>query len=1144
MKKKFCFDRDGKFSGLIKLLKVMKLTVFLLLVSVAGVFASKSYSQTKILNLNMRGATVKEVIKNIEEQSEFYFLYSENLIDVERKVNVNIKKHKIEQVLNLLFEGTDVDYSIRDRIIVLTTPEMLKGELVALQQQKSVSGKVTDSKDQTLPGVTVVVKGTNNGTVTDANGEYSLSGIPSGGILQFSFVGMGKQEVVVANQTTINIIMRDEAIGLDEVIAIGYGTQKKSDLTGSIASVKAEEIADLPVRSITEALQGRVAGVMINKSSGKPGASSEIIIRGVGSINGLNPLFIIDGVSRGNNVTYNPKDVESIEIIKDASAAAIYGAQAAGGVVLITTKKGSFNQKTEINVSSNYGVREASNTYKMLETEPYIEARQAIGDDYALWNNPSSLPNTNWFDELFQTGIEQSHIVSLTGGTEKCNYYVSAGYEGEEGIEKGNKWERFSLRANSDYKLGKKVTVGTKLYGARITADPYTQNIPWRSLPYMSVYDDDGTFSSVPPEAEFSGGNDVASLAFHHYKSGTSVFNTDVYLDWEIIDGLHFLTTGSAGLSANYTDNFTEADNLRRSPNPASYTKSSWYSESYTVTSTLTYSKVFEEKHDFKAMVGYEIKNSNRSSLSANANSFPVQVAESFALSTNSSKTASGSLTYGRFLSQFARINYAYDNRYLLTANVRRDGSPKFGPTNRWGVFPSVSVGWKLSEEEFFKNLDLSWVTMIKPRVSWGILGNDAALANFAYVNSYKGVAYHSFDESGSVTAYNSTKVINEDIKWEEIHTNNYGIDFLLFDSKLTGSAEYYKRNTKDMIYNLPTPASSGIGERNNNTSSMPVNIGSIVNEGWELSISFRDKIGDFRYNIAGNLSHNKNEVIDLGLPTAYIYSGSGSFPFSGTRPFKTVNGLPIGQIYGFQTNGLIKDQAQIDQLNATAKQKYEAETGKDPSNIYYFKSGTGPGDLLFVDNDGDGRITDADRTFLGNPWPKYQYGLNLNLGWKNIDLMVDIVGIEGRDVFNCVKSNEESFAQDFQSTDKIFGASYSFGNGLTDQPALGHINSQTGAFVKDPNLNYRSYSDYFVEDGSYMKIKNISLGYTFPESMLADLNIKKLRIFVTGQNLFTFTKFTGLDPEFSNNVKNHGLYTFSTYPQTKLYSVGLDLTF
>ncbi len=683
------------------------------------------------------------------------------------------------------------------------------------------------------------------------------------------------------------------------------------------------------------------------------------------------------------------------------------------------------------------------------------------------------------------------------------------------------------------------------MYMAKTSQNPYTQNIPWRTLPYMAIRNADGSFAKVPSEVEFSGGNDIASLAYRHQKSGALLLDGVMFADWEILKGLNFRTTAGGGFSTGYTDNFTEKNLLLRTAQAESYSKSSSYGESYQLTTQLTYGKVFREKHDFKVMAGYEIRKSFGSSLSGTATGFPVQVAESFGLSTNPTRSADGSLSYGRLLSQFGRLNYTYNNKYLLTANVRRDGSTKFGPSNRWGVFPSLGVGWKVNEEPFFDKISNGVITLLKPRVSWGILGNDAAIGNFAYQPSYVQVNQHSFDETNIVGGFNSIKVVNQDIKWEQINTINAGIDINLFRDRLSISAEYYDRQTMDMLYNLPIPLSSGIARFNAANSTMPVNIGKISNRGWELTATYRDRKGSLNYSVSGNISQNHNKVVDLGIPTAYIYSGSLSF-MSGNSPFKTVNGQPVGQIYGLISEGLIQDQKEIDLLNATATEKaLAAGTIKPGAKAYYNHQYTGAGDLRYKDLNGDGKISDLDRTFIGNPWPKFQYGFNLDLDWKGIDFMVQFFGLAGRDVINGAKIFEQSFQQDYQSTQKIFNASYFLGNGLTGQPRLGQVDpSNSSKFIIDPSKNYSWYSSYYVEDGSYLKIKNLSLGYTLPDNLVNRFKLQKLRVYVTGQNLVTFTKFTGLDPEFSNDVKNNGLYGFDIYPQTKYYSVGIDLKF
>lgn len=1114
----------------------MKAISLLLLLSVSVCFANKSYSQSTHLSLNLKNKLVKEVLREIEKNSEYVFFYYNGVLDENRTVSINIKNQTIDNILDELFKSTDNIYKISDRQIFISK----KTELPVIQQQSiEVTGVVTDIERNPLPGVNIVVKGTTNGVISDMDGKYSITVNQPGAILVYSYIGYIPQEHRVEKQSVINVQLSENEEALEEVVVVGYGTQKKSDLTGSIVSIKSDDIKDLNVRSITEALQGRVPGVMINKNSGRAGEGSEIIIRGVGSINGLSPLFIIDGIDRGNSPEYNPKDVESIEVIKDASAAAIYGAKAAGGVVLITTKKGSFNQKTSINVTANYGIRDIAKKYEMLGTADYIRARKEIGEDYPIFHNDiNTLPDTDWFGELFETGHEQSYNISINGGGEKVNYYLSGGYEREDGIQKSNYWERFSLRFNSDYKIRKNLTIGTRIYAAKRLQNPETVEVPWRTMPYITVREEDGSFTPIPLDIGSAGDNPVATLSLSHFKHGGAKVDADIYIDWGIIDGLNLLVTGSAGLNTWYEDRFRGANIYAVTKKKEEYFKKSNYSEDFTLTPTLTYAKTFAGKHDLKAMIGFEVKNGYSNWVESRAFDFPVDVAESFYLSTNPNKEGGGSIGRGHFLSQFARLNYSFDNKYLLTANVRRDGSPKFGPNNKWGVFPSISGGWKISEEAFFKNLELDWVTQIKPRISWGILGNDAAIEDFAYQPAYQTMGVHSFDESTVITGYNNRKIINENIKWEEIHSLNFGLDVSLFSNRFNAAFDVYNRETKDMLYRLNTPQSAGINNQ------MPVNIGSISNKGWELSVSYNNNINDFRYGIGANISHNKNKVINLGLASAYLYDGiiGGALLDSGS-PFKTENGLPIGQIWGYATEGMVQSQTQIDALNQKAKEMAVAR-GEDPTNIWYQFDLTGPGDLLYKDINGDGMINSDDRTYIGNPWPKYQYGINLNMAWKGIDLAIDMVGIAGRDVVNSVKSFEENFFQDFQTTAKIFNASYAFGNGLTSQPAIYREDPNTGFIVKDPNRNYKQTSDYFVENGSYFKIKNITLGYTLPKWILDKMQLSNLRIYFSGQNLITFTKFSGLDPEFSNSPRNHGLYTSGSYPQTKLYSFGLNVGF
>ncbi|GHV47848.1 SusC/RagA family TonB-linked outer membrane protein [Bacteroidia bacterium] len=1134
-------------------LKMMKITILFLFIGAGISSATESYSQSTPLSIHMENSKVKDVFHEIEKNSEYIFFYYDGVLDVNRKVNLRVKNQTVDKILDQLFDGTGNAYAIDDRQIFISAKESTVKIAETVQQTKTVTGVVTDNSQEPLIGVNVLIKGTSVGTVTDINGRFTLSTTQNDPVLVVSYIGYKPQEIKVGTRLSLNIVLQVDELELDEVIVVGYGTQKRSDLTGAISSVKASEIKNIAARSITEAMQGKVAGVMINKSNGKPGERADIIIRGVGSINGLNPLFIIDGIDRGNNVDYNPKDVESIEIIKDASAAAIYGSQAAGGVVLITTKQGKFDQKTKVDFTANYGVRQITKKYNMIGTEDYIRAHQAIGVDYPIWHanrdpsNPainSSLPSTDWFNEVYQTGKEQSYLLSISGGSSKINYYISGGYEREDGIQLDN-WERFSLRFNSKYQLTSNLSLKTTLYAAKVMQDPYTSMGYWRTLPYMNVYNEDGSFAPVVPGIEFSGGNPVADIAYHRYNKGNHFMNADLMLDWHIYDGLHLELTGASNLSSNFNDEWRHSDMLKRAPDTESYQKEVNYGEGYTFNGILRYSKVIADKHDVAALIGYEVKNGMSAGTKVRATGFPIDDPWAFSLSSNANKTASDgnnlNIYHSPFLSQFARLNYTFDNRYILTANVRRDGSPKFGPSHRFGVFPSASVGWKLSKESFFKNLDLSWVSMIKPRASYGVLGNDAALDNYMFQKSYKTLNRHSFNESTILQGYNSTKVVNKNIKWEEIRTLDVGLDAYLFANKLNATFDYYKRDTRDMIYKLSIPVSSGIGNPGNNPEQMPVNIGSIVNNGWEFSLSYRDQIGDFTYSVSGNISHNANRVIDLGLPTAYIYGGNASMAQGGqSQPFKTENGQPVGYIYGLKVERMFTSDEEVKELNRIAKEKYGA-------NAYYQQALTTVGDFKYVDMNGDGRINNDDRTYLGDPWPTYMYGINLNLGWKGFDLGIDMYGVAGREVLNFMKPMERIFLQDFSATNKVFEASYFMGNGATAHPRIVTVNPANGALTRDPNYNYTWYSDYQVEDGSYFKVRNITVGYTLPRQIITKFRVNDLRIYLTGQNLLTFTKFTGLDPEFGDRDHKtyYGLYhEGGNYPQTKLFSVGLNIGF
>lgn len=1023
------------------------------------------------------------------------------------------------------------------------------------QAKKLVSGTVVDKDGQPVIGATVMVPGTTIGAITDANGRYNLSIPSSATSIEISCIAYKAKTVAVSSPGSYNVTLDDDAEMLEETVVVGYGVQKKSNLTGAITSVKSEALEDIPAKSITEAIQGKVAGVYVSKGTGV-GAGSTIYIRGAGSVNGLQPLYIIDGMPGGSNVGLNMDDIESLEVIKDASAAAIYGAAAAGGVILITTKKG-VEGTPKVTFNGKVGLSTAGRQYDLLNTEQYLQMRaETVGSMTDLYNqykaNPSLFPDTDWAHELNLdgTGLNQQYDLSVSGQQGKINYYLSGQYQKEDGLQY-DWWRYFSVLSKVEYAITPKFKVGTRI--ALSKSNNNTDVVGWRtmmrSVPFMTVRNEDGSFTPVPETANSNAVDNYAAELDRNknQNNGGTGANGQLYIDWTIIPGLTFNVTGQAKFSSSYSSAYSAANTTRVTQTADSYTSSTSHGEDYRYFATLTYDKTIGN-HYFNVMGGYEAYWGMSSYVLGTGSSSIVSNPLSLSMVTTKANSASGVLNLnGRSISQFARLNYAFKDRYLLTANVRRDGSTKFGANNRFGIFPSVSLGWKINEEPWFYAPNVS---LIKPRVSYGALGNTDALSEYKYQPAYSAVSaggynsawkwityYNTYSfngsDSGLENGYSMTKATNNDLRWETIVTLDAGIDLAFFQNRLEASFDWYDRRTSGMLYNISLPSTSGV------SGTMPVNLGSISNKGVEFAISWRDKIGDLNYSISANASHNVNKMVDIGDTEASISAGSlnltngNSSLTTGKGTHYTVNGQPIGMIYGFKTDGIIKDQAEIDALNANAKAK--------GFNCYQ-TSLTGPGDLKYVDVNGDGHIDSEDADFIGNPWPKLQYGGNISLEWRGIDFSADFVGIYGRDVVNAMIPFEYLFQTDYQTTTKIYNTSFTNGNGLTEYPRV-YNKDANNAITRDPNGNYQVMSDFMVEDGSYLKVKNITIGYSLPKNVINRVGLEHARIYFNGNNLITLTKFSGLDPEFSGGVTSFGNYSAGV-PMTKLYTIGVDLTF
>ena len=1109
----------------------MKLYLFILVITVMQATASV-YSQTTRLNLKMENATISQVFDAIEKQSDFFFFYNKGQIDDQQKVTIDLKDSKIDEVLTTVFGKNAVNYEIIGKNIIVKPYDLTDAS--AQQNVKKITGKVTDQSGAPIPGASIVVKGTTAGITSDFNGKYTLSVPADAKILVFSFVGMKSQEVAVGSKSEYNVVLSEESIGLEEVVAIGYGTVKRSDLTGSVSSVKSETLKDLPVKSLAEALQGKVAGVYVTKGTGEPGAAADIMIRGAGSINGMGPLYVVDGVSMGTDANFNMSDVENIEILKDASSAAIYGIGAAGGVILVTTKKGKAGDKMHVNFDAYYGSRSAINLPTLLDSKDYIKARKIMGVEYATWNN--STENTNWMSEMYKPATEQKYDLSLSGGNEKSTYFISAGYLKEEGIRRDNWFERYSLRMNSDHKLSDNLTIGQVLYINKTKTRPTGDgsNLPYRSIPMMAVYDASrvGGWAGVPDG--FQGGNWVGAAESRIYNNNGWGMEGNFFADWKIIKGLNLRATAGGYMGGSDDSQFNLLYDYGILKNDIrKLEKNITRDESMTGDLVLTYNRTFG-KHDIKAMAGWEVKKGTSSGVKASTEGFPVYYMPSFATSTQSSTSRTATGDYGKWsqLSQFGRLNYNYAGKYLLQGTIRRDGTNQFIGNNQYGIFPSVSGAWKVSEESFLKD-NVAWLNNLKVRAGWGVLGH-AAGGDYIYQTAYKTYNVTSYDGVNASTGWGNARFANADLRWEKVTTKNLGFDFGFLKNKLTLTVDVYDKQTTDMIYNVALPASAGIGNYNGDPFSAVVNIGKISNNGFEFVADWNDKIGDFSYSVGANASFNKNKVLRVDDKGSIFYNGGAAWLNGSIN--RTESGFAMGQFYGYIADGVYKTDAQ-----AAAGPQQAGNVSRAGDLIYR--------DLNGLDANGkltgkpDGKIDDADKTQIGNPWPKCYYGINISAAYKGFDLKAFFSGQSGVDLFNATKGIKQSFYADWNTTSEIFNTS-NFGNTkITNLPSV-YQTSTTGEILRDPNGNYKNVSSYFVENGSYLKLKDLQIGYTLPEKVSNRIGLSTTRIYIAGSNLFTITKYTGLDPELGGKVNARGVETDDLYPQTRFISLGVNLKF
>ena len=1156
--------------------KVMRVSFFqLLLLGICGISWATETAAQELLNtrlsVQVENRNVKYVLSRIEHEANVKFMYSTQIIQASRKISLKANNESLAQVLENVLKPLKITFRVIDRTILLTTTRTTSAssasessldisELIPEFVVRKITGKVIDSeRGEPMPGVSIIAKGTTIGSTTNVSGEYTLNMPEEAKVLVFSYVGYQTQDVNIGNRNTVNVTLKIDPRSLDEVVVVGYGTQYKREITGSVASVSGKDVRAIPIVGIDQALQGRVAGVQVTQTSGQPGGSVAVRVRGVSSVSaGNEPLYVVDGVPFYNwNTTFNqgptgifgtgsisnalsvinPNDIESIEVLKDAAAASIYGSRAANGVVLITTKRGKTG-RGKIEIDSYYGSQIANKQLSVLNSQQFAElnneARLNARNDLG---NPANLPvavrpipelanlsslgtSTDWQSQIFQTAPIQSHQITISGGNDATQYAVSGGFFNQQGIIKTSGYKRFNFRINLDQKVNERLKIGTSIVINNATnainrafGNPYggQGGVVYGALlqtPTIPVYNADGSYARPNYANGFATiDNPLSSAIDYWHPINTTRLIASTYGEIKLHKNLKFRTV--IGLDANYLKNNIFIPTSSGAPPPSAGAGFAFASQEliWINENILTYTNSFG-KHNITAVTGFTSQGAGFERMISRVFNFPNDLVQT----TNGGQTdlTNSFREEWRMASFLGRINYSYAGKYLLTAAMRADGSSRFGPGRRFGYFPSISAGWNIADEDFMKNIRV--ISDLKLRVSYGLTGNAEitntvnSFANYPYI---AGLGISNYTLGGvAANGLAPTNISNRNLGWESTGQFDIGLDASLFKGRISTVIDYYDKETVNLLVGgTPLAFTTGF------TNSIQ-NVGSMRNRGWEFTLNTRNIEGAFKWSTSFNVGFNRNTVLSLGGdPNRQLSFGSSI----------TQAGSPVGYFFGFATDGIFQNQSQI------------ANSPTQP--------GAKPGDIKFKDIDKNGRIDNADRINLGNPNPLSVYGLSNNFSFKGLDLSVFMQGVSGLTVYNQTRQTIESLGT-------LGGGSGAINNSVStldrwrseSQPGNGTMPRATAL---DPNNNNR-VSDRWLEDGSFLRVRNITLGYNFPKALLEKVKLSNLRLYVSGQNLFTFTKYTGYDPEFGRNGTNPlgAGYDDSNYPVARTLLMGLNIQF
>ena len=1040
------------------------------------------------------------------------------------------------------------------RVWLTTIVAMLLLTGAYAQNNPPVRGKVLDETGRPLSGVTVAIKNTSRGTVTGAEGNYTINA-GAGDVLVFSFVGYTTTQITVGSGAKYEISLAPNSQSLEQMVVIGYGAQKKSSLTGSVASVNSKTIAELPVVSVQQALQGRVAGLTVT-NNGTPGSDPIIRIRGISSISyASDPLYVIDGFPTSNLNSFDSRDVQSVEVLKDASAAAIYGSRATNGVIIITTKKGSRDGKPHVNFDSYVGVQSAWKTIDLLNTQQYLQYERALNGaagiakpprlEDANFNQPLydgtsqtfAQTNTDWQEAYFRKALITQSNVSVSGGNEASRYFMSAGHLKQDGIAQGVNYERGNFRINSEHNISKVFTVGENVllsyskqrYDNTSGNRTRLANIV-RALPYLPVYDPttNGGFRNAENSVDGADPTNPVEDAILLGNAHRQVFKLlgTVYAQVNFTPWLSFRSTFGADYVSNYQHEFLPIYNDKgRNASVATINDQRSNRTTLLYTQQLTFDKTFGNHH-INAVAVYERQQAANFGETQSGNQ-TTNDRETFVGATN--VTAFSSRTATLIQSYIGRLSYDFAGKYLLSGAIRRDGLSVWAPGKKFQSFPSVSAGWKLDQEPFLK--PVTAISELKIRGGWGVTGLNAigvfpALQNSILSNEYPWQAVvqangASYPFGNTITVGNASyynQLASTGLEWEKTKQLNIGLDLGLFNNRVTFTAEWYRRQTDNLILTIPTPYSFGFGG-----TGSELNAASMRNNGVDLQLGYNKTGGSFTWNLTGNIGFIKNKILSLNTPSATIDAGADA-DFGNGNMTRTVAGQPIQSFYGYVVEGIFQSQ---DEVNKSPVQI----AGSDPAKS------TAAGDIKFKDLNGDGKITADDRTFLGTYIPKFTYALNYSGNYKNFDLSLFFQGVQGNKIFNGTRVLREGMARLFGAGTEVLDA-WTPNNTNTDIPR---------AISGDPNQNAR-VSDRWIESGSYLRLKNVILGYNVPASALRTIThgaVSNFRVYVSSQNLLTFTGYKGWDPEIGskNTTLTNGV-DYGQYPSARSFQFGLQVGF